>query len=547
MSVSTAFLLLLWSSIAGSLPLAPASPDFKADFSKLLKEAHQTDLMPVVEEDELQSLRHNGFQEQLHHLRQKTVGRNSATITEEMARIRNSIEDISEFSLDSNEVDEAINDITVPYGTKMKKSSKFAELSEIHNTDSSNKALPPFAFSEDQQESVDVVEKVEAVPPTTTTTKLTTLPSTTQSTTTRTTTQPSTIVSTRQKYVNVDGDIYVPGKTVISVSSTPIVDRTGTTTPVSIEISTTTLPPMTEIFTTKYSTLSTSYTHTPSPHIFSSSTVRLPIAIPIPTKLPEIMFTTPRPYRGPFITEFTIEPKRSEGRTSLRDRIRSTSQLLNLLGDKIGGIDQKAAGNRAEPKTGVLTNIYDQGVIKKRNLKTKQWGIAGEDPQGVQTYDGQFSGMAYGATKQRGGGYSMRKRMGKRPWQKRGYKSRRLGDKRPEYMRPSTFVEKRTTDVSVPFGSHWREEWVRGVKLSERRNAVRNVSENQKNVAQALLESEEASMRQLKKTLRKIREVVKIKTSSTTADVTTTNKPKTVKKHRIDSEYYSGAFQLKRL
>lgn len=43
----------------------------------------------------------------------------------------------------------------------MKKSSKFAELSEIHNTDSSNKALPPFAFSEDQQESVDVVEKVE--------------------------------------------------------------------------------------------------------------------------------------------------------------------------------------------------------------------------------------------------------------------------------------------------------------------------------------------------------------------------------------------------
>lgn len=90
------------------------------------------------------------------------------------------------------------------------------------------------------------------MPPTTTTTKLTTLPSTTQSTTTRTTTQPSTIVSTRQKYVNVDGDIYVPGKTVISVSSTPIVDRTGTTTPVSIEISTTTLPPMTEIFTTKY-------------------------------------------------------------------------------------------------------------------------------------------------------------------------------------------------------------------------------------------------------------------------------------------------------
>ncbi|KAF1766241.1 hypothetical protein GCK72_006197 [Caenorhabditis remanei] len=560
MSVPAAFLILLWSSIAGSLPLAPAPPDFNADFSK---RDIQSDLMPIVGEDELQNLRHNGFQEQLHHLRQQNIGRNSATITDEMARIRNSIEDISEFSVDSNEIDEAINDITVPTDVKLKKSSKFAELSEIHNADSSNKGLPPFAFSEDQEESESDVEKVEVVPPTTTIV-LATLPTTTVSTTTRTTTTPpTTFITTTQKYVHIDSDVSVPRRTQIAISSTPMVDRTVTTSHVPIEISTTTLAPIasTTPSTTEYSPPPTTRSYiawnTQSPHIFSSSTVRLPSAIPLATsttfasRLPEIIMTTPRPYRGgPFTTEFTIEPiqKRSEGRTSLRDRIRSTSQLLNLLGDKISGIDQKAVSTGVEPKTGVLTNIYDRGEIKHRNYRTKQWGISGEGRQGVQTYDGQFSGVAYGATKQKGGGYIMRKKMGKRPWSSRGYKTRRLGERRPEYTRPSTFVEKKTTEVAVePYGSKRRGEWIRGVKVSERRNAVRKVSESQKSFAQALLESEEASMKQLKKTLRQIREVVKIKTSSsTTSTVTTTPRP-IKKKNRIDSEFFNGPFDLRRV
>ncbi|EGT56170.1 hypothetical protein CAEBREN_31230 [Caenorhabditis brenneri] len=471
MSVPSAFLILLWFSIAGSLPLAPAPPDFNADFSK---RDVQTDLMPVVGEDELQSLRHNGFKEQLHHLRQKNIGRNTAIVTEEMARIRNSIEDISEFSLDSNEVDEAINDITVPMMSPCQREhkSQFLQLQWV--------------------------------------------------------------------------------------------DRTGTTSQVPIQITTTTLPPptaTTTVSTTRYSPPFTTRPylplHTESPHIFSSSTVRLPSAIPISTSttlsshLPEIVMTTPRPYRGGiFTTEFTIEPvqKRSEGRTSLRERIRSTSQLLNLLGDKIAGIDQNAVTNGAEPKTGVLTNIYDRGEIKKRNYRTKQWGVSGEGRQGIQTYDGQFSGVAYGSTKQRGGGYTMRKKMGKRPWSSRGYKTRRLGDKRPEYMRPSTFIEKKTTDFTVePYGSKRRGEWIRGVKVSERRNAVRKVSDSQKSFAQALLESEEASMKQLKKTLRQIREVVKIKTSSTSAVTTTTSRPVKLRKNRVDSEYFNGAFDLRRL
>lgn len=54
------------------------------------------------------------LQEQLRHLREKNIGRDPAAVTEEMAMVRNSVEDISEFSLDSLEVDEAINDITVP-------------------------------------------------------------------------------------------------------------------------------------------------------------------------------------------------------------------------------------------------------------------------------------------------------------------------------------------------------------------------------------------------------------------------------------------------
>ncbi|CAL2032361.1 unnamed protein product [Caenorhabditis brenneri] len=561
MSVPSAFLILLWFSIAGSLPLAPAPPDFNADFSK---RDVQTDLMPVVGEDELQSLRHNGFKEQLHHLRQKNIGRNTAIVTEEMARIRNSIEDISEFSLDSNEVDEAINDITVPTDLNLKKSSKFAELAEIHNADSSNKELPPFAFSEDHEETEAPVEKVETVPPSTTIV-LETLPTTTPTTTTRTTTLPSTtLLTTTLKYVHIDSDVSVPKRTQISISSTPMVDRTGTTSQVPIQITTTTLPPptaTTTVSTTRYSPPFTTRPylplHTESPHIFSSSTVRLPSAIPISTSTtlsshpPEIVMTTPRPYRGGiFTTEFTIEPvqKRSEGRTSLRERIRSTSQLLNLLGDKIAGIDQNAVTNGAEPKTGVLTNIYDRGEIKKRNYRTKQWGVSGEGRQGIQTYDGQFSGVAYGSTKQRGGGYTMRKKMGKRPWSSRGYKTRRLGDKRPEYMRPSTFIEKKTTDFTVePYGSKRRGEWIRGVKVSERRNAVRKVSDSQKSFAQALLESEEASMKQLKKTLRQIREVVKIKTSSTSAVTTTTSRPVKLRKNRVDSEYFNGAFDLRRL
>ncbi|UMM18569.1 hypothetical protein L5515_014573 [Caenorhabditis briggsae] len=539
MSVPAAFLILLWSSIAGSLPLAPAPPDFNADFSK-----RESDLMPVVGEDELQSLRHTGFQEQLHHLRQQNIGRNSATVTEEMAKIRNSIEDISEFSVDSNEVDEAINDITVPTDTNFKKSSKFNELAQIHNTDSSNKSLPPFAFSEDQQESETHVETVEVVPPTTTVI-LTTLPTTTPISTTRTTTQPPTHPTTTLKYVHIDSDVSVPRRTEITMSSTPMIARTST---VPIEITTTTLAPTTQ-FTTRYISPST----TRYPHIFSSSTVRLPSAIPIPTyttfasRLPQIFSTTPRPSRGPFTTEFTIDPiqKRSEGRTSLRDRIRSTSQLLNLLGDKIEGIDQKAASNGAEPKTGVLTNVYDRGEIKHRNYRMKQWGISGEGRQGVQTYDGQFSGVAYGATKQRGGGYGMRKKIGRRPW--KGYKTRKLGEKRPDYMRPSTFVEKKTTVLDVePYGSKRRGEWIRGVKVSERRNAVRRVSESQKSFAQALMESEEASMRQLKKTLRQIREVVKMKTSSATVESTTTARPAKIKKNRIDSEFFNGTFDLRR-
>lgn len=272
---------------------------------------------------------------------------------------------------------------------------------------------------------------------------------------------------------------------------------------------------------------------TQSPHIFSSSTVRLPSAIPLaptsgaPRAAP--IMTTPRPYRGGlFTTEFTIEPvqKRSEGPHELRDRIRSTSQLLNLLGDRIEGIDQQMSGGNV-PKTGVLTNIYDQGIVKRRNFRTKQWGKTGRDRQGLQTYDGQFTGMAYGATKQKGGGYSMRKKMVKRPWAGRAYKTKRLGERRPDTMRPSTFLEKKTTEVAVePYGAKRRGEWIRGVKLSERRNAVRRVSETQKSLAQALMESEEASMRQLKNTLRQIRDVVRFKTSSTTATITTsTPKP----------------------
>uniref|UniRef100_A0A1I7TTH5 DUF148 domain-containing protein n=1 Tax=Caenorhabditis tropicalis TaxID=1561998 RepID=A0A1I7TTH5_9PELO len=557
MSVPTAFLILLWFSIAGSLPLAPAPPDFNADFSK---RDGQSELMPVVEEDELQSLRHNGFHEQLHHLRQKNIGRNTATVTEEMARIRNSIEDISEFSVDSNEIDEAINDITVPTDLNLKKSSKFTELSQIHNTDLSNKALPPFAFSQDQEEEEEEkVERVEAAPPTTTTV-LSTLSTSTP--TTKTTTNPSTTSTSTLKYVNIDSDVSVPKRTQITISSTPLVDRTSTT--AQIQITTTTLPPpivTTTPSSTKNSTSATTHSYLPinthSPHIFSSSTIRLPSAIPLTTsttfssRLSEIIMTTPRPYRGaPFTTEFTIEPiqKRSEGRTSLRERIRSTSQLLNLLGDKISGIDQNAATNGVEPKTGVLTNVYDRGEIKKRNYRTKQWGISGEGRQGVRTYDGQFSGVAYGATKQKGGGYTMRKKIGRRPWSSRGYKTKRLGEKRPEYMRPSTFVEKKSTDVAVePYGSTRRGEWIRGVKVSERRNAVRKVGESEKSFAQALLESEEASMKQLKKTLRKIREVVKVKTSSTTSVVTTTLRPHKLKKNRVDSDMFSGAFDLRRL
>ncbi|CAI2344942.1 unnamed protein product [Caenorhabditis sp. 36 PRJEB53466] len=547
MGLPPVFLLIFWaSSIANSLPLAPPPPDFNADFSK---RAAKSDLMAVVDEDELQSLRHNGFQEQLRRLREKNIGRDPMTVTEEMARIGNSIEDISEFSLDSAEIDEAINDITIPTTSQLKKSSKFSELSEIHNTDSSNKSLPPFAFSEDEEEIPESIEKVEIVPPSTPV--AITLPTTTQPTTTTTIwTSTSTTPPPKHNIMSIDSDVEVPGR---ESSPSPVVDSAVTTFVPTAAVTTTIPTTATVIYSPPTTTHSYFTSKTQSPHIFSSTTVRLPspIFLASSSAASSVFLTTPRPFRGPFTTEFKIEPvkKRSEGGAAeLRERIRSTSQLLNLLGDRIEGIDQQMTMNQAVPKTGVLPNIYDRGEVKRRNYRNKQWGKTGIGRQGVQTYDGQFSGVAYGATKQRGGGYTMRKKMAKRPWTGRGYKTRRLGERRPDGMSPTTFLEKKTTEVSVePYGSKRRGEWIRGVKQSERRNAVRRVSEKQKSLAEALLESEESSMRQLKKTLRQIRDVVRFKTSSTTATMqTTTSTVKPAINNRLHESFYKGTFDLKR-
>uniref|UniRef100_A0A8R1HQV3 Uncharacterized protein n=2 Tax=Caenorhabditis japonica TaxID=281687 RepID=A0A8R1HQV3_CAEJA len=526
MHIPSAFLLIIWSYTTHSLPFAPPAPDFLADFSQ---RSAKSDLIAVVDEDELQSLRRNGFQEQLKHLRQKTIGRNMAGVKEEMVTERQSMEDISEFSLDSSEIDSAINDITVPSSTNLKKSSKFAELAAIHNTDSSNKYLPPYAFSEDGEETETVTTENAFRP---SSISLTTTISRSTTSVPSTTTLHETPITTH--FVSVDRDVELPRKVGSLVTgSTPI------------RLSTTTMP----------TTTTTLYFFPPlRPQTISSSTTLLPMASRA-TRMPA---TTQRPLL--FSTEFTIQPKahmRGEGSTQqLRERIRSTNQMLNLLGDRIEGIDQAASRQNGAPQTGVLTNIHNRGEVKRRNYRIKQWGRTGDGRReiGRQTYTGQFNGMAYGSIKQRGSqGFTMRKKIAKLPW--RGYKTTKLGRRRPDGMRP--IVEKKTTELAVePYGS----TRIRGVKQSERRNSERKVGDQEKSFAQALLETEEASMRQLKKTLRQIRDVVRFKMSSngtSTATTTTTTKTSTstttarspifVKPHRVDSSFYNGIFELRLL
>ncbi|CAI5441348.1 unnamed protein product [Caenorhabditis angaria] len=376
-------------------------------------------------------------------------------INQTLEELDSNFEDISsDFALSSNDIED---------NWKSAGSSKFRddhddELTKIHKSTKDNN-LPPFAFSEDSQDVVNVDSDVAA------------------------------ISSSQPAFIKQSWNLHKTSTT----TEQPITSTVPTTTTTSTERPSTVYPTlMSTSFTSSYNS-ATSAHEAWRQHLANQGMVPAFRTTSTSTQIPESVFNSKLNLKRPArVTIFgapmkgyskkraysTIVKARGTNPNSvqnqtLHEQILATSQILNLLGDKIETIDQ-ANYLGTSPKIGVLSNIYNRGR-RVRRLKQKQWGS------------------------------SLKGRLGR---------YRQIMDGKGKYM-TKAIVEAPGMD-----------------KTRQHSHGIRRRKE--KNFAEALLESEEQSFKQLKSTLRQIRDVVKLKSVQTTTEPSN------------DSSSFGGSFDFVR-
>ncbi|CAB3411208.1 unnamed protein product [Caenorhabditis bovis] len=440
--------------VTGGLFEHLTAPDFNQDFGGSTSE------IPIIQDYDSAEIRD---MEQKFRISTTTesIGR---TLMNNMTDLGNTIEDISEFSADSTEIDKDLAAVSAV--ESLKNSSKFVteKTSGVGNVgrEEAQKADPLVNLEGDvattrvfetvvSQQPLEMFPDIHTTPVTRSeppTIKYVTTSTTTTTTTTSTTTTPATVNE----------------KDRLDVSNVPQNDDTNRL----VVFENTSFGEDVDLENAPNALIDgDTVRNTGFPATTESTTTTNVVGLPILPTLPSMSFTETVKVEASKIRNKGLGVFRRHHYHNRSEKLKTTVQILDLLGKKIEGIDQQLT--LRTPNTSVLRNIHNRGGIRRR---TKQWGRSSVRPVG------KFRKII--------DGHSMK-----------------VVDhhNRDEQRKSWGVVSGRRRLRTARYSSK---------KIEKQR--IYQPTEAEKKFAEALFSGEEESMNMLKETLRQIREVMKKKT-----------------------------------